>query len=153
MNKKLKYIIFIISVLIFISGCKNNTTAPSTIYGIGKHRGTWAADNIDMLNVISGQFESLGEIMTIKINSDSDIIINNIVPTSIKHLHDTIDSYNVYISTDNVPPQFSVIGKVLEAYYRLEFTSDDTAAATMLVKFQQGGISLILAIQKAELKK
>ena len=153
MNKKVKYIIFIISLLIFISGCKNNAASPSTIYGIGKYRGTWFADNFDIMDLSSNQWIQSEAGMTIKINSDTDMVINNIVPTSIKHLHDTIDSYNVYISTDNVPPQFSVIGKVLEAYYRLEFTSDDTAAATMLVKFQQGGISLILAIQKAELKK
>ncbi|MEI0797506.1 hypothetical protein R4Q14_04140 [Brachyspira intermedia] len=153
MNKKLKYIVFIISVLIFILGCKNNGTNPITFDEIGKYRGTWTSDNIDMLNPDTGQFEPSGDTMTIKINSDTDVVIGNIVINSIKHLPDTIDSYNAYIPANDIPPEFSMLEEVLEAYYRLEFTSYNSASATMLVKFKQGEISMIFAMQKAELKK
>ena len=153
MNKKLKYIIFIISVLIFISGCKNNGTNPSTFEELGKYRGTWVSDNFYILDINSSQWNTSSDTMTIKINSDTDVVVDNIAADSVKHLPDTVDSYNVYISVNNVPPQFSAIGIVIEAYYRLEFTSYNSASATMLVKFKQGEISMIFAMQKAELKK
>ena len=96
MNKKLKYIIFIISVLIFISGCKNNGTNPSTFEELGKYRGTWVSDNFYILDINSSQWNPSSDTMTIKINSDTDVVVDNIAADSVKHLPDTVDSYNVY---------------------------------------------------------
>ncbi|AEM20831.1 hypothetical protein Bint_0197 [Brachyspira intermedia PWS/A] len=152
MNKKLKYIIFIISLLIFISGCKNNATSPSTIYGIGKYRGTWFADNFDMLDLFRNQWVQSETGMTIKINSDTDMVINNIVPTSIKHLPDTVDTYHLYISTADVPPEYPS-SQIVKAYYKLEFTSYNSVKVTMVIQFIMDGNSINMAIQKAELKK
>ena len=158
MNKKVKYIIFIISLLIFISGCKNNAASPSTIYGIGKYRGTWFADNFDIMDLSSNQWIQSEAGMTIKINSDTDMVINNIVPTSIKHLPDTVDSYYLYISTDDVPPPYlSIIamqgGQVNGAYYKLEFTSHNSLKIYMILQGRAGLNPFNLVIQRAELKK
>lgn len=157
MNKKVKYIIFIISVLIFILGCKSNATNPSTFEELGKYRGTWVADNVQMLD-LNNDVWITAEGITIKINSDTDIVIDNIVPISIRHLPDTVDSYYLYISTDYVPPQYlSIIamqgGQVNGAYYKLEFTSYSSLKATMVIQIIMNGNSVNMAIQKAELKK
>ncbi|MEI0558300.1 hypothetical protein [Brachyspira intermedia] len=158
MNKKVKYIIFIISVLIFILGCKNNATNPSTFEELGKYRGTWVADNVYMLDLSSDQFLQSGNGMTIKINSDTDTVIDNIVPISIRHLPDTVDSYYLYISTDDVPPPYlSIIamqgGQVNGAYYKLEFTSHNSLKIYMILQARAGLNPFNLVIQKAELKK
>uniref|UniRef100_UPI003F4B129C hypothetical protein n=1 Tax=Brachyspira catarrhinii TaxID=2528966 RepID=UPI003F4B129C len=152
MNKKVKYIIFIISVLIFILGCKNNATNPSTFEELGKYRGTWVTDNVDMLDVSSGWVPS-GKGMTIKINSDTDMVIDNIVPTSIKHLPDTVDTYHLYILTTDIPPDYQS-SQITKAYYKLEFTSYNVVKVTMVIKFiKNDGNSINMAIQKAELRK
>ncbi|MEI0558298.1 hypothetical protein [Brachyspira intermedia] len=152
MNKKVKYIILIISVLIFISGCKNNATNPSTFEELGKYRGTWFADNFDMLDLFSNQWVQSETGMTIKINSDTDMVINNIVPTSIKHLPDTVDTYHLYISSADVPPEYPS-SQIIKAYYKLEFTSYNSVKVTMVIQFIMDGNSINMAIQKAELKK
>ena len=155
MNKKLKYIIFIISVLIFISGCKNNGTNPSTFEELGKYRGTWVSDNFYILDINSSQWNPSSDTMTIKINSDTDVVVDNIAADSVKHLPDTVDSYDVYVSTYDVPPDISSEPaiKVIEVYYKLEFTSYNSAKATMIFKLLIGVTPLTIATQKAELKK
>lgn len=157
MNKKVKYIIFIISVLIFILGCKSNATNPSTFEELGKYRGTWVADNVQMLD-LNNDVWITAEGITIKINSDTDMVIDNIVPTSIKHLPDTVDSYYLYISTDYVPPQYlSIIamqgGQVNGAYYKLEFTSHNSLKIYMILQGRAGLNPFNLVIQKADLIK
>ena len=151
MNKKVKYIIFIISVLIFILGCKSNATNPSTFEELGKYRGTWAADNVQMLDPNNNVWITAQGI-TVKINSDTDMVINNIVPTSIKHLPDTVDTYHLYISTADIPPEYPA-SQIIKAYYKLEFTSYDSVKVTMVIQFIMDGNSNNMAIQKAELKK
>lgn len=157
MNKKVKYIIFIISVLIFILGCKSNATNPSTFEELGKYRGTWVADNVQMLDPNNNVWITAQGI-TVKINSDTDIVIDNIVPISIRHLPDTVDSYYLYISTDDVPPQYlSIIamqgGQVNGAYYKLEFTSHNSLKIYMILQGRAGLNPFNLVIQRAELKK
>ena len=156
MNKKVKYIIFIISVLIFILGCKSNTTNPSTFEELGKYRGTWVSDNVQIFDPNSGGWITSQEI-TIKINSDTDIVIDNIVPISIRHLPDTVDSYYLYISTDDVPPQYESMitkegGRLNGAYYKLEFTSHNSLKIYMILQATAEPNPFNLVIQKADLR-
>uniref|UniRef100_UPI003F4BB36B hypothetical protein n=1 Tax=Brachyspira catarrhinii TaxID=2528966 RepID=UPI003F4BB36B len=155
MNKKVKYIIFIISVLIFILGCNNNATNPSTFEELGKYRGTWVADNVQVLNLQAhspAEQWKIGPGITIKINSDTDIVIDDIVPISINHLPDTVDTYYVYISTTDLPPEYSSNPnlKIDLAYYKLEFTSHNSVKANLVIQATLEA-PVNMAIEKADL--
>ncbi|MEI0558296.1 hypothetical protein [Brachyspira intermedia] len=154
MNKKITYIIFIISVLIFISGCKNNATNPSTFEEIGKYRGTWMADKCESIDFNTGKWIEKEYPISVEINNDTDVLIMNVPVDSVKYLKDTIDTFDLYVpvNVEELPPP-QVIGTPNEVYYRMTFNSYNSATMVKIAKTTANGNSYIFSLVRWSLKK
>ena len=155
MNKKITYIILIIYVLIFISGCKSNTTNPSTFEEIGKYRGTWVADKCEAIDFNTYKWIEKEYPISVEINNDTDVLIMNVPVDSVKYLKDTIDTFDLYVSVDKAPllPPPEITGTVSEVYYRMAFNNYDSATIVMIIKTTANVNSSIFSLIRCSLKK